>query len=37
MTLGRRNYRQVVDTTLEIANRVGANEIINMRVDVLER
>jgi splicing factor 3B subunit 1 len=36
MTLRRRNNRHVVDTTVEIANRVGASEIINRRVDVLE-
>ena len=29
MALDRRNYRQLVDTTVEIANRVGASEIIN--------
>merc|ERR1712117_826339 len=36
MALDRRNYRQVVDTTVEIANRVGASEIINRLVDDLK-
>ena len=30
------NYRQLVDTTVEIANRVGASEIINRLVDDLK-
>ena len=36
MALDRRNYRQLVDTTVEIANRVGASEIINRLVDDLK-
>ena len=36
MALNRRNYRQLVDTTVEIANRVGASEIINRLVDDLK-
>ena len=32
----KRNYRQLVDTTVEIANRVGASEIINRLVDDLK-
>jgi splicing factor 3B subunit 1 len=35
MALDRRNYRQLVDTTVEIANRVGASEIINRLVSIL--
>ena len=31
-----RHYRQLVDTTVEIANRVGASEIINRLVDDLK-
>ena len=33
MALDRRNYRQLVDTTVEIANRVGAAEIVGRVVD----
>jgi len=29
MALDRRNYRQLVDTTVEIANKVGAVEIVH--------
>ncbi|KAJ3642146.1 hypothetical protein Zmor_024955 [Zophobas morio] len=36
MALDRRNYRQLVDTTVEIANKVGASEIINRIVDDLK-
>uniref|UniRef100_T1IVP7 Splicing factor 3B subunit 1 n=1 Tax=Strigamia maritima TaxID=126957 RepID=T1IVP7_STRMM len=36
MALDRRNYRQLVDTTVEIANKVGAAEIINRIVDDLK-
>ena len=36
MALDKRNYRQLVDTTVEIANRVGASEIINRLVDDLK-
>ncbi|XP_043471076.1 splicing factor 3B subunit 1 isoform X1 [Leptopilina heterotoma] len=36
MALDRRNYRQLVDTTVEIANKVGAQEIINRVVDDLK-
>lgn len=36
MALDRRNYRQLVDTTMEIANKVGASEIINRIVDDLK-
>eukprot|EP00096_Caligus_rogercresseyi_P012277 TRINITY_DN5092_c0_g1_i1.p1 TRINITY_DN5092_c0_g1~~TRINITY_DN5092_c0_g1_i1.p1 ORF type:complete len:1207 (-),score=396.44 TRINITY_DN5092_c0_g1_i1:120-3740(-) len=36
MAIDRRNYRQLVDTTVEIANRVGASEIINRLVDDLK-
>jgi splicing factor 3B subunit 1 len=36
MAMDRRNYRQLVDTTVEIANRVGASEIINRLVDDLK-
>nr|CAG4640605.1 EOG090X00GC [Eulimnadia texana] len=36
MALDRRNYRQLVDTTVEIANKVGAAEIINRVVDDLK-
>jgi splicing factor 3B subunit 1 len=36
MALDRRNYRQLVDTTVEIANRIGASEIINRLVDDLK-
>ncbi|XP_048578646.1 splicing factor 3B subunit 1 isoform X1 [Nematostella vectensis] len=36
MALDRRNYRQLVDTTVELANKVGASEIINRVVDDLK-
>ncbi|XP_072179032.1 splicing factor 3B subunit 1-like [Diadema setosum] len=36
MALDRRNYRQLVDTTVEIANKVGASEIIGRVVDDLK-
>ncbi|KAH6940040.1 hypothetical protein HPB50_024489 [Hyalomma asiaticum] len=36
MALDRRNYRQLVDTTVEIANKVGAAEIVNRVVDDLK-
>ncbi|XP_076251577.1 splicing factor 3b subunit 1 isoform X1 [Rhynchophorus ferrugineus] len=36
MALDRHNYRQLVDTTVEIANKVGASEIINRIVDDLK-
>ncbi|RUS90026.1 hypothetical protein EGW08_002213 [Elysia chlorotica] len=36
MALDRRNYRQLVDTTVEIANKVGAAEIIGRVVDDLK-
>merc|ERR1719419_682848 len=36
MAVDRRNYRQLVDTTVEIANRVGAAEIIGRVVDDLK-
>ena len=36
MAVDRRNYRQLVDTTVEIANRVGAAEIIGRTVDDLK-
>jgi len=36
MALDKRNYRQLVDTTVEIANKVGASEIINRVVDDLK-
>ncbi|XP_031624430.1 splicing factor 3B subunit 1 isoform X1 [Contarinia nasturtii] len=36
MALDRRNYRQLVDTTVEIANKVGASEIIHRVVDDLK-
>ncbi|KRX54561.1 Splicing factor 3B subunit 1 [Trichinella sp. T9] len=36
MALDRRNYRQLVDTTEEIANKVGAAEIITRIVDDLK-
>ena len=29
MALDKRNFRQLVDTTVEIANKVGSSEIIN--------
>lgn len=36
MALDRRNYRQLVDTTVEIANKVEASEIITQIVDDLK-
>ncbi|XP_041365145.1 splicing factor 3B subunit 1-like isoform X3 [Gigantopelta aegis] len=36
MALDRRNYRQLVDTTVEIANKVGAAEIVGRVVDDLK-
>ncbi|KAJ8313781.1 hypothetical protein KUTeg_008342 [Tegillarca granosa] len=36
MALDRRNYRQLVDTTVEIANKVGAAEIVGRIVDDLK-
>eukprot|EP01027_Heterolobosea_sp_BB2_P012582 GEZU01018219.1.p1 GENE.GEZU01018219.1~~GEZU01018219.1.p1 ORF type:complete len:1048 (+),score=381.61 GEZU01018219.1:225-3146(+) len=36
MALDRRNYRQLVDTTVEIANKVGAAEIISRVVEDLK-
>ncbi|KAL7064336.1 hypothetical protein AAHC03_05480 [Spirometra sp. Aus1] len=36
MALDRRNYRQLVDTTVEIANKVGATEIISRIVEDLK-
>jgi splicing factor 3B subunit 1 len=36
MALDRRNYRQLVDTTVEMANKVGSSEIINRIVDDLK-
>ncbi|CAI5714469.1 unnamed protein product [Peronospora farinosa] len=36
MALDRRNYRQLVDTTVELANNVGASEIISRVVDDLK-
>ncbi|XP_072037887.1 splicing factor 3B subunit 1-like isoform X2 [Amphiura filiformis] len=36
MALDRRNYRQLVDTTVELANKVGAAEIIGRVVDDLK-
>jgi splicing factor 3B subunit 1 len=36
MALDKRNFRQLVDTTVEIANKVGASEIINRIVDDLK-
>merc|ERR1712136_223062 len=36
MALDRRSYRQLVDTTVEIANRVGAAEIVGRVVDDLK-
>lgn len=35
MALDRRNYKQLVETTVELANKVGAAEIINRIVDDL--
>mmetsp|Transcript_22255 Transcript_22255/g.19090 ORF Transcript_22255/g.19090 Transcript_22255/m.19090 type:complete len:217 (+) Transcript_22255:1749-2399(+) len=36
MALDRRNYKQLVDTTVEIANKVGGGEIVAMIVDGLK-
>ncbi|ELR17574.1 splicing factor 3b subunit 1, putative [Acanthamoeba castellanii str. Neff] len=36
MALDRRNYRQLVDTTVELANKVGASEIVGRIVDDLK-
>eukprot|EP01112_Ceratiomyxa_fruticulosa_P014447 TRINITY_DN4137_c0_g1_i1.p1 TRINITY_DN4137_c0_g1~~TRINITY_DN4137_c0_g1_i1.p1 ORF type:complete len:1074 (+),score=284.27 TRINITY_DN4137_c0_g1_i1:191-3412(+) len=36
MALDRRNYKQLVDTTVELANKVGATEIISRIVDDLK-
>ncbi|CAM9771926.1 unnamed protein product, partial [Ectocarpus fasciculatus] len=36
MALDRRNYRQVVETTVEIANKVGCSEVISRIVDDLK-
>ena len=36
MALDRRNYRQLVDTTVELANKVGAPDIISRIVDDLK-
>lgn len=36
MALDRRNYKQVVETTVEIANKVGCCEVINRVVDDLK-
>jgi len=36
MAVDRRNYRQLVDTTVEIANKVGAAEIVQKIVDDLK-
>lgn len=36
MALDKRNYRQLVDTTVEIANKVGSSEIITRIVDDLK-
>lgn len=36
MALDKRNYRQLVDTTVEIANKVGSSEIIARIVDDLK-
>eukprot|EP00041_Stephanoeca_diplocostata_P034395 m.1171206 g.1171206 ORF g.1171206 m.1171206 type:complete len:1238 (-) comp24513_c0_seq1:788-4501(-) len=36
MALDRRNYRQLVDTTVELANKVGAEEIITRVVEDLK-
>ncbi|XP_065839937.1 splicing factor 3B subunit 1-like isoform X2 [Oscarella lobularis] len=36
MALDRRNYKQLVDTTVEIANKVGAAEIVTRVVDDLK-
>lgn len=36
MAMDRRNYKQLVDTTVEIAQKVGSVEIINRIVDDLK-
>lgn len=36
MALDRRNYRQVVETTVELAQKVGVSEIVERVVDVLK-
>jgi len=36
MALDRRNYKQVVETTVELANKVGASEVITRIVDDLK-
>lgn len=36
MALDRRNYRQLVDATVEIANKVGASEVVSRIVDELK-
>lgn len=36
MALDRRNYRQLVDTTVELANKVGVTEIVSRVVDDLK-
>ncbi|CAE7315162.1 Sf3b1, partial [Symbiodinium microadriaticum] len=36
MALDRRNYRQVVETTVEIANKVGCSEVVSRIVDDLK-
>ena len=36
MALDRRNYKQLVDTTVELANKVGASDIIGRVVDDLK-
>ena len=36
MAIDRRNYRQLVDTTVELANKVGAKEIVTRIVDDLK-
>lgn len=36
MALDRRNYKQLVDTTVELANKVGASEIVGRVVDDLK-
>ena len=36
MSLDRRNYRQLVDTTVEIANKVGGAEVVQRIVEDLK-
>lgn len=36
MALDRRNYKQLVDTTVELANKVGPSEIVRRVVDDLK-